>query len=130
MSQSGCEEFLWWFCERQARDPEFRARLAEAMRSPLDPMRAAVRVIEEADPVYGPTALKEIDELPELALSTMLQAWLDAATRGLDFRANSLRPDRPLEFARARRVRVSVDEDETSISVNLSHIPNRHPSRG
>ena len=129
MSHSGCEDFLWWFCERQATDQVFKKRLLEAMRSPVEPLHAAVRVIQDADAAYAPTAKKEFEELPEFAMSTMLYAWLESADRGLRFQAHSVRPERPIEFARNRRVRVTVDEDQDSIQVSLSHIPTRHPAR-
>ena len=129
MAATGCEEFLWWFCERQAVDAEFRARLAEAMHSPVDPVASAIRVIADADADYAPTATKEFEELPAFAVSTLLHAWLEATSRGLPFAAHSVRPERPLEFARERRVRVSVDESDRGIDVRLSHIPTRHPAR-
>jgi hypothetical protein len=129
MALTGCEEFLYWFCKRQATDSEFRVRLAEAMRSSVDPLASAIRVIADADAEYAPTARKEFEELPQFAVSTLLHAWLEATTRNLPFAAHSVRPDRPVEFARERRVRVSVDESDRGIDVRLSHIPTRHPVR-
>ncbi|MGE0600704.1 MAG: hypothetical protein AB7J35_04940 [Dehalococcoidia bacterium] len=128
MGHTGCEEFLWWFCDRQERDPEFRARMMEALKSPIDPLRSVGRVIRETDPVKGAKAESELRELPEFAVNTLLGAWLEATSRGLGFSASAGSTDRPMDFARHRRVRVTVDEDEDSIGVQLTHIP-RRPNR-
>ncbi|MGE3073967.1 MAG: hypothetical protein AB7N24_11965 [Dehalococcoidia bacterium] len=129
MGHTGCEEFLWWFCERQERDPEFRRRMLEALKSPIDPLRSVSRVIHETDPVQGPIAERELRDLPEFAVNTLLGAWLEATSRGLGFSASAAATETPMEFARHRRVRVTVEEDQDSIGVQLTHIPSRHPIR-
>ena len=129
MTWIGCEDFLGWFCVRQSTDADFRVRLREALESPVEPLRAAEKVIAGADPQRAELASQEFAELPQLAISTMLHAWLEAETRGVAFEAHSLPPERPLEFARNRRVRITVDEEDSAIQVRLSHIPTRHPTR-
>jgi hypothetical protein len=114
---------------RQSTDARFRSELRQALESPFEPLRAAEKVIASADRDHAELALKEFAELPELAISTMLQAWLAADSRGLGFEAHSVPPDHPLEFARRRRVRITVDEEESAIHVGLSHVPTRHPTR-
>ena len=129
MSWVGCEDFLAWFSMRQSMDPDFRKRLRDALESPVEPLRAAERVIAAADAGRTPMTHEEFRELPQLALSSMLHAWLEADSRGLAFEAHSAPPEKPLEFAHARRVRVTVDEEQEAIHVSLSHIPTRHPAR-
>jgi hypothetical protein len=129
MTWTGCEEFLWWFCKKQASDPEFRERLREAMASPVDPLRAFVRLVKDTDATMAPIAEQEIGDLPDLAVSTMLKAWLEAVSRGKAFEAHSEPPQRVIEFARRRMVRITVDEDQDSIQVRLAHVPNHHPRR-
>ncbi len=129
MGHTGCEEFLWWFCERQERDPEFRARMIDALKSPIEPLRMVSRVISETDPSVGPIAERELQDLPEFAVNTLLGAWLEATSRGLGFSARAGVADSPMDFARHRRVRVTVEEDQDSIGVQLTHIPSRHPIR-
>jgi hypothetical protein len=130
MGHTGCEEFLWWFCERQDRDPEFRTQMIEAMNSPVDPLRMVSKVINETDPAVGPIADKELRDLPPFAVNTLLGAWLEATSRGLGFSARAGTAESTMDFARHRRVRVTVDEGQDSIDVQLTHIPSRHPIRG
>lgn len=129
MSYSGCEEFLGWFSQRQEADPVFRERMLQAIAEEDTALEAVATAVRLTDPAFAPTAEMEIRELPEIAVRTMLNAWRDAVEGGLDFRARSVVPERPLEFARKRRVRVTVDRDERGVDVSLSHIPTRHPAR-
>jgi hypothetical protein len=129
MSFSGCEEFLWWFSEKQAQDPLFRARLLEAMAA-NDGFDAVAVLISETEAAAADIVTTEIEQLPAAAVRTMLTAWREASEQNLKFRARSVLPDRPLEFARNRRVRVVVDRNQDSMEVQLSHIPTRHPIVG
>jgi hypothetical protein len=127
MSYSGCEEFMWWFCARQASDSEFREKLRLAMDTSADPYGTIVGVIRDTDAKIAPVAEQELAELPPVAIKAMLDAWREASDAGLEFEARSVVPDRPVEFARKRRVRVVVDREDDAIRVALSHIPTRHP---
>lgn len=129
MSYSGCEEFLGWFSQRQENDPVFRERMMQAIADEDTALEAVATAVRLTDPAFAATAEMEIRELPEIAVRTMLSAWRDAVEGGLDFRARSVPPERPMEFARKRRVRVTVDRDEGRVDVALSHIPTRHPAR-
>ncbi len=129
MSWTGCEDFLVWFCERQAADPDFRARLRLALDESTDPLKSVVRVISKTEPAMAPIAQQELGELPPVAIRTMLEAWREADDAGISFEAHSVRPDRLIEFAKARRVRVTVDRDANGVSVGLAHVPGRHPTQ-
>ena len=128
MSWSGCEDFLGWFCARQAEDATFRARLRDALDTTIDPLGTVVRVISETEPTMAPVAQMELGELPPVAIRTMLEAWREADAAGIAFEAHSLRPDRPIEFAKTKRVRVTVDREADGVYVGLSHVPGRHPT--
>ena len=49
-----------------------------------------------------------------------------AAGAAKNFELHSLRPSTPLEFARHKRVRITIDSEEDVVRVALSHVPGRH----
>jgi hypothetical protein len=128
MTWSGCEDFLWWFCQRQAGDAQFRMELRAALEESNDPLGSVVRVIGATEPKMAAVAEMELGELPPIAIRTMLEAWREADDAGLHFEAHSVKPDRPIEFAKSRRVRVTVDREAEGVYVGLAHIPGRHPT--
>ncbi len=69
---------------------------------------------------------QEFEELPASMVNTIVQAWVMAESAGREFTLTSVRPDRPLEFARSQRVRFQVDIEADRVVVALSHVPGRH----
>lgn len=91
------------------------------------PDRAFIEALAESmDPTMAERLLAEFDEMPASMVKTIVQAWEMAETGGREFVLRSEKPARPLEFARASRVRFQVDIEADLVSVTLSHIPGRH----
>lgn len=81
---------------------------------------------KHAPPEQAERLRAEIAELPSNTVMMIVQAWLLAESAGKPLTLRSVRPERPVEAARARRVELSIAMEETGVSVSLSHIPGRH----
>jgi hypothetical protein len=91
------------------------------------PIEAQIEVLtREADGTTASGVASEFRELPRLTAATIIQAWHLADADGKPFELVSERPRTPLDFARTRRVRITVDSEADVVRVALSHVPGRH----
>jgi hypothetical protein len=79
-----------------------------------------------AAPDVAATLRAEFAELPPLALSTLVDACALAHASGRPLEVVSVGPDGPIEFARQRRVRITIDVEEERIRIALSHVASHH----
>lgn len=56
----------------------------------------------------------------------ILQSWALATESGKRCELASRKPAEPLDFARHRRVRITVDSEDDAVCVGLSHVPGHH----
>lgn len=103
-----------------------RARAVELLAANAPDRLFIEALAESLDPALAEQLLAEFDEMPASMVQTIVQAWVMAETGGREFVLRSAKPERPLEFARASRVRFQVDIEADVVSVTLSHIPGRH----
>ena len=68
----------------------------------------------------------EFAALPDSFLSILHVAWLESETAGLDFELRSEPPAQPIDQARAGRVSVRIDYEETRIVMTVAHVANHH----
>jgi len=125
MSLTGCEPMTAALTSLLAR-PDVAStlrRLVEGHASIEDQIDALVAF---ADPSVAAGALAEFRELPRLTATMILQSWALADGAGKRFELMSRKPSEPLDFARQKRVRITVDSEESAVRVALSHVPGRH----
>ncbi len=72
------------------------------------------------------TLFEEFTELPLEMVNTIMRGWAMATEAGLAFNIRSVRPERPLEFARRRLTRLSMNWDDNGVMFEISHVPGRH----
>ena len=63
------------------------------------------------DSSLASAARAEFAELPATVVKNIVDAWALAEGAGKQFELRSVRPDAPLEFARAKRVRIQIDAE-------------------
>jgi hypothetical protein len=125
MSATECEEaalaLMFIYENETAREAmrELRARNAE-------PSEYVEALAAFASPEVAPTIRREFLELPALTISVIMEAWHLADSHDKPFEVHSVRPERAIEFARTRRVRVAVEAEADVARVEISHIPTRH----
>ncbi|MDA0364792.1 MAG: hypothetical protein O3B31_02170 [Chloroflexi bacterium] len=68
----------------------------------------------------------EFSEMPDPMFQTIMASWLAADGSGRAFELRSERPEKPLEFAHRRRVRLTVDYEEDRAIVSVSHVAGHH----
>lgn len=68
----------------------------------------------------------EFTEMPDPMFQTIMASWLAADGSGRAFELRSEPPQRPLEFARRGRVRLTVDYEEDRAIVSVSHVAGHH----
>ena len=127
MSWTGCEESTWWITWA-LRQEDTQARVAEAVDAGLPASTVVARIVEGMEPRVAGIVREELEALPSATVLSIIDAWRLAAAGGKPFNLYSARPDRPLEAARDRRVRVVIDIDEGGVHAEISHIPSRHPT--
>jgi len=127
MTWTGCEETTWWltWALRQERT---RAIVEAAFAEGLPTPDIIERMITGLDPAVAMQVRYELHELPALVIETVLSAYRQAASAGKPFELASVKPASPLDLARRRSVRVSVDISEDGVRAELSHIGSRHPT--
>jgi len=79
-----------------------------------------------AAPDVAATLRAEFAELPPLALSTLVDACALAHASERPLEVVSVGADGPIEFARHRRVRITIDVEEERIRIALSHVASHH----
>jgi len=67
----------------------------------------------------------EYQVMPTLLPYLLVEAWKLANEAGKTFEFASLPPDKPIEFARNRKVRFVVDVDEHGVSFGVAHVHGR-----
>jgi len=98
-------------------------RLFESGSRPADYVQALARF---CDPETRDLLLEEFGELPATLVDTVIGAWLLAERSEKAFTLRSSAPERPLDFARSRRTRFTIDVEDDGVVVTLSHVPGRH----
>lgn len=125
MSVSECEEAalaLMFIYENESA----RKTMRELRAGNAEPAEYVEALASFAHPDVAPTIRREFLELPSLTISVIMEAWHLADSNGKPFEVVSVRPERAIEFARTRRVRVAVEAEADVARVLISHIPTRH----
>jgi hypothetical protein len=125
MSVTECEEaalaLMFIYQDETAREAMRELRLRHA-----EPAEYVEALASFANPEVAPTIRREFLELPALTISVIMEAWHLADSNGKPFEVVSVRPERAIEFARTRRVRVAVEAESDVARVLISHVPTRH----
>ena len=127
MSWTGCDETAWWLThalEDTAVSTRVRKEMDAGAHAP-----SLVRAIALDLPAHVKERVeRELGELPAAAVLGILAAWQTADSAQKPFVFESVRPERPVDLARRRSVRLTIDVDEDGVHAGLSHIPTRHPT--
>ena len=127
MSQSACIE-SGWYLSKAFEDPRVQERV-RALRAANAEAEEIVETLASFAPEGVAENLRlEFRELPSITLTCIIDAWAMADRAGRRFSVESVRPEKPLAFARNRRVRVAIEADEDAVRVVLSHVASRHAS--
>jgi hypothetical protein len=127
MGTVGCvpvTEFLTTFFN----DEQAKPRLRELGAMGALPFEYLDLMASFATPNMGALVREEFGVLPKNALATLAGAWALADTSDKAFEVVSVRPAAPMDFARHRRVRLTVDVEDDAVRVGFSHIATRHAS--
>ena len=73
-------------------------------------------------PETAETMQGEYEVMPTLLPYLLVESWRLANESGKTWEFTSLQPDRPIEFARNRKVRFVVDVDENGVSFGVAHV--------
>ena len=73
-------------------------------------------------PETAETMQGEYQVMPTLLPYLLVESWRLANESGKTWEFTSLQPDRPIEFARNRKVRFVVDVDENGVSFGVAHV--------
>jgi len=127
MGAGGCNE-ISAKVTAEAASPEAQIQY-QALLAAGAPLSAIVEEFQRACPAdMAGLVREELAELPAATAEVIVRTWAMAAAAGKRFEMQSVRPERPVEYARERRVRVAIDMDEDGVIVSLSHVPGRHAS--
>ena len=125
MSVTECEEaalaLMFIYENETAREAMRELRLRNA-----EPAEYVETLASFASPEVAPTIRREFLELPALTITVIMEAWHLADANAKPFEVVSMKPERAIEFARTRRVRVAVEAEADVARVLISHIPTRH----
>ena len=125
MADTHCEELGWWLTSAM-NTPEV-ADILRQLRAGHAPLKAVVAALATAAPrALAQQIEAEFAELPRTTMAIIIDAWAMANEGGRRFEVRSVRPDRPVEFARKSRVRVAVEAEDDGVTVLVSHIASRH----
>ena len=127
MSATGCEPMTAALTSLLTR-PEVAAALRALCAQGASIEAQIDSILSAAEPGTAADVLAEFRELPRVTAGMILQAWQLADGAGKPFELVSRRPAAPLEFARERRVRITLDAESEVVRVALSHVPGRHAS--
>ena len=126
MTWTGCEETAWWLTWA-LRQGEVCERVNAAALAQASAPELIEAIIVDLEPATQERVRMDMGELPAASIHGILAAWRMAADGGMPFVFESVRPERPLDLARRRSVRLTVDVDDEGVRAGLSHIPSRHP---
>ncbi len=133
MPSTGCYKFMEEFTklmggtESSARE-EIR-RLA-AVGAPVDEVEQWIRTYPPSSDVE--LMVEELHSLPPKFIKSLLTAWEIADEAGLPFAAQSIAPadlGEGLSLARAKRVEMAIDVEESGVTFSLKHVPGYHAGR-
>ncbi len=127
MTWTGCDQTAWSLTSA-LQNERVVARVAQAMASRASVPELIEAIIQDLDPAVCAIVREELGALPAAAVEGILAAWQTAHAGNKPFVFASVAPERPIDLARRRRVRVVIDVDEEGVHAALSHIPSRHPS--
>lgn len=127
MSWTGCDETAWWLTNA-LEDTAVCDRVREGLEQG-SPAPSLVRAIaRDLPPQVKDRVERELGELQAAAVLGILAAWQTADSAHKPFVFGPYGPDSPIDLARRRSVRLTVDIDEDGVHAGLSHIPSRHPT--
>jgi hypothetical protein len=127
MSWTGCEESTWWVTWA-LRQEETQARVVRAVDAGAPASIIIDRVVSGLDDRVAGIVREELEALPSATVLSIIDAWRLAAAGCKPFELASARPERPIEAARSRRVRLVVDVTEEGVRAEISHVASRHPT--
>ncbi len=127
MTWSGCEETAWWLTWA-LRQENVRERVSGAAAAGAGAPQLIEAIILDLDPAIKERVRMELGELPAASVLGIIAAWQTAEAGKMPFVFESVRPPSPMELARKRSVRLTIDVDESGVHAGLSHIPSRHPT--
>jgi hypothetical protein len=125
MSHTSCRP-VTDFLTKYMSDPDTRKSLRALRASKAGRDQYVALFAAGAPPDIAAVMREEFAALPPLAVTTLVEAWALADAAGKTFTVASVEPDKATEFARARRVRITIDAEESGVRVSLSHIPTKH----
>lgn len=127
MSWTGCDETAWWLTHA-LEDSTVCGRVREEMEHGSNAPSLVRAIARDLPPEVKDRVERELGELPAAAVLGILAAWQTADSAQKPFVFESVRPASPVDLARRRSVRLTVDIDEGGVRAGLSHIPSRHPT--
>jgi hypothetical protein len=96
----------------------------------LESDRSALRIVESFASRLGPTQgamiRREYESLPDYVWVAIADAWKRSHEAGVALELRNVAPKSVTEFARRRRVELSVIAESDRIIVELAHVPTRH----
>lgn len=125
MTWIGCLDVTSWLTDA-LRDETVCAELRELRARHASPAELLNAISHSAGPDVAATALFEMGELPAYTIEMIVSAWEVAQAAGKPITIVSQRPASPLQFARDRRVGLSVEADKDEIRVGIQHVATRH----
>ena len=100
--------------------------LGEKLRELTGRQYTHAEVAELLGAYHAPETAKEMQDeyevMPTLLPYLLVESWRLANESGKTWEFTSLQPDRPIEFARNRKVRFVVDVDENGVSFGVAHV--------
>lgn len=125
MGHSACVD-ISAFVTTELQSPDGKQAIIALLTDGVEGRSLVEHLAGRTDANMAELLMREIEELPQTLVQTIQQAWEMATAGGREFALVSTPPDRPLEFARNQRVRVTVDVEADRVVVALSHVPGRH----
>jgi len=83
-------------------------------------------IAQQCPPALAAQLYDEFEELPLEMVMTIVRGWALTSQLGLAFDIQSVAPTSPLDFARRRNTRLTMDMDNDGVTFGISHVPGRH----
>jgi hypothetical protein len=125
MTWVACIDTVWWLTNA-VKDSTVKAKLRDLHAAHASADEYIEAIVSIMEPEVAAVATRELRELPALTTRTFVEAWAMADAAGKDFAVFSERPEKPIAFARDRRVSLLLDMDNDGVKVTISHISKRH----
>jgi len=107
-------------------DDASKASLRNMAAEGAPPAAFAEFLAERCEPELSALVRAEFLEMPAGMIGLILSSWSEADRAGKSFELSSVSPAEPLQFARSRRVRLTLDYEADRAVISLSHVPGRH----